>query len=88
MKNKSNGKNEVKRERYVNIKDASQYTSLPVKTLYEWSGTGRIPSIKIGRRVLFDLHDIDKIMDSSKRPVNQCEMIANKIIGDLHVNGI
>ena len=88
MKNESNNTNELNRERYVDIKTVSRYTSLPVKTLYEWSGTGRIPSVKIGRRVLFDLHDIDKIMDSFKRSSNQCEMTANKIIGDLHGNGI
>ena len=88
MKNESNNKNVGNIERYVDIKTVSRYTSLPVKTLYEWSGTGRIPSIKIGRRVLFDLHDIDKVMDSFKRSTNQCEMTANKIIGALHCNGI
>ena len=88
MENESNDKYEVNRERYVDIKAASRYTSLSVKTLYEWAGTGRIPSVKIGRRVLFDLHDIDKIMDSFKRSTNQCEMTTNKIIGDFHDNGI
>ncbi len=70
-------------KRYVSIKEVSEYTSLPVRTLYEWAGTGRIPSIKLGRRVLFDLHDIDKIMDSFRRSSNQCETVANKIIGDI-----
>ena len=88
MKNESNSRNVVNIERYVDIKTVSQYTSLPVKTLYEWSGTGRIPSIKIGRRVLFDLHDIDKVMDSFKRSSDQCEKTVNKIIGDLQNNGI
>ena len=88
MRIETNGKYEVNRERYVDIKATSRYTSLPVKTLYEWAGTGRIPSVKIGRRVLFDLHDIDKIMNSFKRSSNQYEMTANKIIGDLHGNGI
>ena len=88
MNIQSKSKYEVSRERYVNIKVASLYTSLPVKTLYEWAGTGRIPSVKIGRRVLFDLHDIDKIMNSFKRSSNQYEMTVNKIIGDLHDNGI
>ena len=69
--------------RYVNIKEVSEYTSLPVKTLYEWAGQGRIPSIKMGRRVLFDLQDIDKIMGSLKRPYNQHEKTVNKIIGDI-----
>ena len=88
MKIESNSNNVTIAERYVDIKKVSEYTSLPTKTLYEWAGSGRIPSIKIGRRVLFDLHDIDKIMDSFKRSPNQCEMTANKIIGDLHGNGI
>ena len=88
MKNESNSRNVVNIERYVDIKTVSQYTSLPVKTLYEWSGTGRIPSVKIGRRVLFDLHDIDKVMDSFKRSSDQCEKTVNKIIGALHNNGI
>ncbi len=88
MKIESNSNNVTIAERYVDIKKVSEYTSLPTKTLYEWAGQGKIPSIKIGRRVLFDLHDIDKIMDSFKRSPNQCEMTANKIIGDLHGNGI
>ncbi len=73
-------------KRYVSIKEVSEYTSLPVKTLYEWAGTGRIPSVKIGRRVLFDLHDIDLVMDSFKRASNQCERTVNKVVGDLHGN--
>jgi len=73
-------------KRYVGIKEVSEYTSIPVKTLYEWASIGRIPSIKMGRRVLFDLYDIDKIMSSFKRSSNQCEMTANKIIGDIHGN--
>jgi excisionase family DNA binding protein len=82
----ANKKHLVIQERYVDIKALSRYTSLPVKTLYEWASIGRIPSIKVGRRVLFDLKDIDKIMDSFKRTSNQCETTANKIIGDLHGN--
>jgi hypothetical protein len=50
---------------------------------HEWSSTGRIPSIKTGRRVLFDLHDIDNVMSKSKRPCNRSDTVANKIIGDI-----
>ncbi len=75
-------------KRYVNIKELSEYTSLPVKTLYELAGTGRIPSIKLGRRVLFDLNDIDQVMAGLKRANNQEDKTVNKIIGDLHGNGI
>ncbi len=76
-------------KRYANIKEVSEYTtSLPPKTLYEWASIGKIPSIKLGHRVLFDLHDIGKTMASLKRPYLQHEKTANKIIGDLHDNGI
>ena len=73
-------------KRYANIKEVSEYTSLPVKTLYEWASIGRIPSIKLGSRVLFDLHKIDEIMANLERPYLQHEKTANKIIGDLHGN--
>ncbi len=75
-------------KRYANIRQVSEYTSLPVKTLYEWASTGKIPSIKLGRRVLFDLQDIDQIMASLKRNYNQIGKTADKIVGDLHGNGI
>ena len=74
--------------RYVDIKAVSSYTSLPVKTLYEWAGQGKIPSIKIGRRALFDLHDIEKTMDSLKRTNGQEEKIANKIVENVCGSGI
>ncbi len=75
-------------KRYANIKQVAEYTSLPVKTLYEWASIGRIPSIKLGRRVLFDLHEIDEVMVSLKRPYLQHEKTANKIIGGINGNNI
>ncbi len=75
-------------KRYANIKEVAEYTSLPVKTLYEWAGQGKIPSIKIRRRVLFDLHDIDKVMASLKRTYNQEDKTVNEIVGSVHGNGI
>ena len=80
-----NQKNMTNR-RYVNINEVSEYTSLPVKSLYELASQGRIPSIKLGSRVLFDLQDIDKMMESMKRTCNKEEEIANKILGGVHGN--
>ncbi len=75
-------------KRYVSIKEVSEYTSLPVKSLYEMASQGKIPSIKIGRRVLFDLNEIDGIMANLKRPYLQHEKTVKKIIGDVQGNGI
>ena len=72
--------------RYVNINEVAEYTSLPVKSLYELASLGRIPSIKLGKRVLFDLQDIDKMMESMKRTCNKEEKIVNKILGGVHGN--
>ncbi len=88
MKLESKDKNGVIPERYVNIKQASKYTSLPVSTLYEWASVGKIPSIKIERRVLFDLEEINKAMASLKRPYLQHEKTTNKIIRGIHGNGV
>ena len=70
----------IMKKRYANIKEVSAYTSLPVKTLYEWASLGRVPSIKAGRRVLFDLNDIDSFMSSLKRDTGDCEKIVNKVM--------
>jgi len=83
---KIESKKNMTNKRYVKIKEASEYTSLPVKSLYELASLGKMPSIKIGRRVLFDLQDIDKVMESMKRTCNKDEEIVNKIIGDIHGN--
>jgi excisionase family DNA binding protein len=76
------------KKRYANIKEVSEYTSLPVKTLYDWASQGKIPSIKYGSRVLFDLHDIDQIMTSLKRNTVNIEKTANKIIGDVFCENV
>ncbi len=78
----------MEKQRYINIKETSVYTSIPIKTLYEWASIGRIPSIKIGRRVLFDLRDIDKVMARLRRPYDQHEKTANKIIADFSEGAI
>ena len=88
MKTESKNKYWEATERYVDIKAVSRYTSLPVKTLYEWAGQGKIPSVKMGRRVLFDLCDIDRVMAGLKRPCRQQEKPADKIIGDIYSDSI
>jgi excisionase family DNA binding protein len=72
------------KKRYVGIRELSGYTSLSEKTLYEWASSGRIPSIKFGRRVLFDLEDIDRLLASLKRDTGQCDRMAKKILDDVH----
>jgi len=46
--------------RYVGIKDLSEYLGLTEGTLYVWVHYGKIPYIKFGKAVRFDLRDIDR----------------------------
>ncbi len=87
MKTESNCKN-MTNKRYVNIKQLSTYTSIPIKTLYEWTSAGKVPSIKIGRKLLYDLEDVNVFMAGLKRNYNQCEITANKIVGGINGNNI
>ncbi len=67
-------------KRYVGVRKISEYTSLPVKTLYEWASQGKIQSIRYGSRVLFDLNDIDSFISSLKRDTGTCEKIVKKVM--------
>jgi len=69
-------------KRYFSIKEISEYTSLPITTLYEWASQRRIPSIKIGRRVLFDLKDIDELMSKLKRCEKDFNETSGRIVGE------
>lgn len=75
-------------KRYFSIKEVSEYTSLPTPTLYEWAAQGKIPSIKVHRRVLFDLQDVDFFLQSLKRTPDQIQKAATKIIGKVQGNGL
>jgi excisionase family DNA binding protein len=75
-------------KRYVNAKQLSVYTSIPLKTIYEWSSTGRLPVIRIGRSLLYDLKDIERLMESLKHNNYQVDKITNKIVGDVFNNDI
>ena len=74
--------------RYCSIKEMSEYTSLPVKTLYEWASIGKIPSIKIGRRVLFDLLDVDDTFAGLKNTSDKAEETSNKIVREIEGNDL
>ena len=54
-------------KRYCTVKELSKHLSVPEGTLYDWAGIGVIPSIKIGRRILFDLNEIELHMKKKKR---------------------
>lgn len=56
-----------KGRRYCDVKMASEYTGIPIKTLYDWASQGRIPSIKIYGKLMFEFDELNKFMQSHRR---------------------
>ena len=47
----------------LNITEMAEYLGITVGTLYAWVSQKRIPYIKLGRLVKFDLRKIDKWLE-------------------------
>ena len=57
--------NDVPRIRLISLKDTAIYLGISANSLYQ----GAIPSlrrIRVGTRVLFDIHDLDAYVESLK----------------------
>ena len=53
--------------RLIGVEQAEAYLGIKKSTLYVWAGRGVIPSVKMGRRLLFDLRDLDRMIERVKR---------------------
>jgi len=47
-------------KRLITAKEASQYLSLSTDTIYQMAASKKLPYLKIGARVLFDLRSLDQ----------------------------
>ena len=56
--------------RLVSVQKAADYLGLKKSTLYSWAWSRKIPSVKMGRRLLFDLKDLDEMIELQKREVS------------------
>ncbi len=45
------------------IREAAQYTGLSPNTLYSWVWQKKIPYVKLGKAVRFDIADLDKFIE-------------------------
>jgi excisionase family DNA binding protein len=53
-------------KKLVKIEDLSLYLDTPVATLYTWTHQRKIPHVKMGRCLRFDLAEIDLWVDQRK----------------------
>ncbi len=50
-------------KRLVGVKEAAEYLDISTNTLYTWVSQRRIPHIKVGRLVKFDLNKLDQYIE-------------------------
>lgn len=58
-------------ERYLNVRQTATYLSMSRHTLYERVSQRAIPFIKLGRKLLFDKHDLDRWISRQKVPLSE-----------------
>jgi len=56
--------------RLLNIKEASKYLGCSLWQLRQLEWAGELPSVRnMGRRLLFDIHDLDHLVEKKKAGV-------------------
>jgi len=57
----------ISQKRLLDVKEAVNYLSISRTKLYEWSLQGKIPSVRIDNKRLFDVLELDEFVDRLKR---------------------
>ena len=52
-------------KRFLTIREASQYLNVSESLLYKLVETKKIPHIRIGRKILFDLKKLDQYIEEN-----------------------
>ena len=55
--------------RLLSVEGSARYLGVRKSTIYSWAARRQIPSVKIGRRLLFDRKDLDKMIEEQKRGI-------------------
>ena len=56
-------------EKFISIKEASEFLDVKESTLYFWRHKGMIPCYKVRGRLLFRISELNNFVESCKEPV-------------------
>ncbi len=56
-------------KRLISVEDAARYLGVQKSTIYSWAWRRKIPSVKMGRRLLFDREDLDRMIEGDDHSV-------------------
>ena len=59
------------RKRLLTASEAAEYLGLAQWTIRQWASMGRIPKVKLGRSLRFDLADLDDVIEKGKTPARE-----------------
>lgn len=66
--------------RLITVEELAEYLNLNPHTIYIWVEQGKIPHIKIGRMVRFDLLEIEDWLASKKTQLVDEEKVSSRSI--------
>ncbi len=55
------------KKRLLSVGEAAQYLGVQERTIYSWASQETIPSVHIGRRLLFHQEELDRMIEACKR---------------------
>lgn len=64
----ANHSEEKNRQRLLTVQDAAQLLAVSVSTVYGWVWQRKIPFVKVGRALRFDLTDLEEFIEANRTP--------------------
>lgn len=65
---------------FIDVKQASTYMSIKIKTLYAWASQGRMPYYRINGLLRFKKEELDSWMEGCKHMPEDLEQAAKQIV--------
>lgn len=58
-------------KRLLTAEQAAEYLGLATWTVRQWASMGRLPKVKLGRSLRFDISDLEKVIEEGKIPARE-----------------
>jgi excisionase family DNA binding protein len=67
MRSGSNSEGKIE-PRLLTVQEAARFLTVSASTLYGWVWQRKIPFVKVGRALRFDLTDLEEFIEASRTP--------------------
>ena len=56
-------------KRFLNIQETSEYLGIPKNTIYQYTSQRKIPFVKVGKQLIFDVEELKIWISSLKKDI-------------------